>query len=292
MPYKNVKRYTRSPAILAHNNANYFTKSITLENTNVPLDDNDERTIPSGAIVSKVDGKYRFLPRVKSRNSIGTGNAEVDVTNPFSLMKNDKLYVVMPYEAISVDTAGADSDTLTITLDDDIQVEVNVTSTEANDKGKQADLIAKTVNNDLQASQKVHAVSDENDTVWILQNNIFDRSTLATSASGSIIVSFVRNSGNLRLNNTAIGTVSSIDRVNQKVTLTSNAGLSVPADVSIGVRNAEMIGVIVEDYDMTIANVQNLAPCTHSMGIYKNRLPHYDEDVDYQLENITFGNKF
>lgn len=294
MPFVKRQQYKKSPEIVAFNNGNYFTRSITLENKNVPLDDNDARTVPAGAIISEVNNNYRFLPRVNTTQNIATGATQLNVSNPFSLKIGDVLDVVLPYEIIEVGTAGSTGDTVTVTVNSDIVVTAYVTADENGDKVKNADLIASQINSNLQASRHVSAYSDGVDSVWVTAKNIFDRPSIAVSTSGVGVFNLIRNSGSIYLQTTSIGAITAIDRVNGTVTIDAPSGLSniVPSDMPIGVRDANILGLICNDYDMTDKYVQNFALLTQSNGVYKNRLPYLDDDVESQLSQIVFGEKF
>jgi len=294
MPFVKRQQYNKSPEIVAFNNGNYFTRSITLENKNVPLDDNDARTVPAGAIISEVNGNYRFLPRVKTTQNIATDATELNVSNPFSLKSGDVLDVVLPYEIILVDTAAATDDAITVTVNSDIVVNMTSTADQNVDKAKTADFIASGINNNLQASRHVTAYSDGIDSVWVTAKSIFNRPSISASNAGTGILSLVRNSGDVYLQNTSIGTITAIDRVNGTLTIASQSGLSnvVPSNMPIGVRDANILGLICHDYDMTDKYVQNFGLLTQSNGVFKNRMPYLDNDVEYQLSQIVFGEKF
>lgn len=292
MPFVKRQQYNKSPEIIAFNNGNYFTKSITLENKNVPLDDNDSRTIPAGTIISEIEGTYRFLPRVKTTQNVATDATELNVSNPFSLKAGDDLYVVLPYEIVTVGTAASTDDVMTVTINGDIVVTAKATADEDSDKAATANFLASKINNNFQASHHVTAFSDGVDKVWVMANNIFSRPSIAVDNAGTGTLSV--GDANVYLNTTSIGTVSSIDRVNEKVIIESQSGLSniIPSGVAIGVRDAKVLGLICHDYDMTDKYVQNFGLLTKSNGVFKNRLPYLDTDVEYQLSEIVFGEKF
>lgn len=286
MTYKKVQNYKTPPSILAFSNGNFYGESITISNEKLQLDEDGERNLPNGVVVVKdTADKIRFLPRVKATEKITTSDSVLNVTEPFAISVGDELEIVLPYSVATVSgfTAG---ETVSLSVNEQ-SVSVVAEAVDADNSGV-ATKLKNEINSNRSVNNQVSAVSNGAE-IYILGANITATHDIAVTSDVSLTLTLSHaTNGKLTKESTSVGTVSSVDRANNTITLDANSAVEFIQDVPIGVVIKEIRGIIEHEYNMTDMTKHNFSLLTQSNGVFSNRMPYVDSDVKSELSGIRF----
>lgn len=281
MSYRKMMTFDTDKAILAFATGNIFGKSITLAENGIPFDANGNKTIPSGIFVAeKADGTYRFLPRASVTTAIATSSPTIAVSPVIPFEVGEALYILEPYTVLTI-TAVSATQTQTITIN-------GVTASAVASNTVNADLavlVANAVNNTLGINNIAYAIASGDD-VYLFPKD--GKSLLGVTEGGTATATL--SAATMAYNNTAIGTISSIDAVAKTITLGANAAVAVPVGAKIGTRNIKsIVGMCLGSMDLTEQNRVNLAILTESSGVREHLLPYFEEGFRQLFPKIIFS---
>lgn len=281
MSYRKMMTFDTDKAILAFATGNIFGKSITLAENGIPFDANGNKTIPSGIFVAeKADGTYRFLPRAKVTTAITTNSPSIAVSPVIPFEVGEALYILEPHTILTITAVEADN-TQTITIN-------GVTATATASTSVNADLavlVANAVNNTGGINTLAYAIAS-GDSVYLFPKD--GKSLLGVTEGGTATATL--SGATMAYNNTAIGTIASINAVAKTITLGANATVAVPVGVNIGTRNIKsVVGMCLGSMDLTEQNRVNLAILTESSGVREHLLPYFEEGFRQLFPKIIFS---
>lgn len=285
MAYIKQKKYPTPKALFAYSSGNECTRNATLTGDFIQPDADGDKVVPQGMFLSLVGTDYRYLPRTTTTAAITASSTTSFTATPvFQLKANDVLYVVEPFAAITI-SAIASSQTLTVTVAGRSRVVTSATATAATFAiAVAADLNTAPYLKDLvyacAAGAKVYLFAKDGRTEYTL--------AIATTGTAAIDGSVTK----LTVNNTAVGTVLSVNVATSTVTLTAAAGVTLPIGAHIGVLVNEIIGIDECQRDFTDQVRQNVGVYTESQGVRQQFVPYLDGDVQSALPGLVFGTKF
>lgn len=281
MSYRKMQRFDTDKALLAFSSGNIFGKSITLEENGIPFDENGNKSVPSGMFVAeKADGSYRFLPRATVKTAIATNSPTIAVSPVIPFEVGEALYILEPHTILTI-TAVTAAQTQTITVN-------GITATATASTGVNADLailVANAVNTTGGINSEIYAIAS-GDSVYLFPKD--GKSLLGVTEGGTATATL--SGATMAYNNTAIGTIASINAVAKTITLGANAAVAVPVGVNIGTRNIKnIIGMCVGGMDLTEQNRVNLAILTESSGVREHLLPYFEEGFRKMFPKVIFS---
>lgn len=289
MTFKSQQSYNTPPSILAFSCGNFYGRNATVSNEKVQIGKNDERNVPAGAVVcTDASGMVRFLPRVKATEKVTTVDATFPVSNPYAVAPGDVLEIVLPYSIVTVSAFGA-GNTVTVAVDGNV-VSLDTVAEDTDNAGV-ASRLATLINADRAANKLVSAVAN-GDEVYVIGNSILSSHDIAVTSNLTTLTLSHATGDKLTKESTAVGTVSSVDRVNGTITLTATSAVEFIQDVPVGVKVNKIHGISEHTHNMTVKSMLHLSLLTDSEGVYEQRLPYFDSDIADELPGIRFDTKF
>lgn len=282
MSYRKMMTFDTDKAILAFSCGNVFGKSITLVEGGIPFDANGNKTVPSGMFVAEnADGTYRFLPRATVTTAIADNtSATIAVSPVIPFEVGEALYILEPHTVLTI-TAVTATQTQTITINGATASAVASTAVNAD----LAVLVADAVNNTTPINSFAYATAS-GDSVFLFPKD--GKSLLGVTEGGTATATL--SAATMAYNNTAIGTIASIDAVAKTITLGANAVGAVPEGANIGTRNIKsVVGMCLGSMDLTEQNRVNLAILTESSGVREHLLPYFEEGFRQMFPKIIFS---
>lgn len=238
-------------------------------------------------------GKARLLPRTRLTTLSATNSTALVIaanTAP-AFVANDVLHVLAPHAIVTFTATWANNDTATVVLNG---ITFSYTVTGFSTLAALATAFAATLNADQRFSQIALAVTN-GAAVWILAKDLKSLYSISTQPSdttaGDGTLPVTGSATALAYNNTAIGTVSSINHATNTITLAANAGLAVPAGVAIGVRTVKPTGLIGKPHDFTSTiyfpgDGDNELGVYHSGSVYRARIPYVDGEIEQMFPEL------
>ena len=282
MSYKNLISYPVDKALLAFADGNQFGKSITVVGSNIPLNGEGKRFIPSGLFVAEnADGTYRFLPRAKVTTAITTAMTSISVSPVEGFKVGDVLYTTYPSTTLTISAAAiAETQSLTIA-----GVTVTVTAT-TNVAADLAALLETAIKANMTLNSLIRVVR----VAGVLRLEPLDGKTLYGVTEGGTATGSL-SAATMAYTATAIGTITAIDPTAKTLTLAAVAGVAVPVGVTIGAEVKGIVGLTCGSMDFTQQNRINVAVLTKSGGVREHLLPYFEEGFRSLFPQVLFSDK-
>jgi hypothetical protein len=282
MSYKNLISYPVDKALLAFADGNQFGKSITVVGSNIPLNDEGKRLIPSGLFVAEnADGTYRFLPRAKVTTAITTAMTSISVSPVEGFKVGDVLYTTYPSTTLTI-SAPAIGETQSLTIAG-VTVTVTATTTVAADL---AELLETAIKANMTLNSLVRVVR----AAGVLRLEPLDGKTLYGVTEGGTATGAL-SAATMAYTATAIGTITAIDPTAKTLTLAAVAGVAVPVGATIGAEVKGIVGMSCGSMDFTQQNRINVAVLTKSGGVREHLLPYFEEGFRSLFPQVLFSDK-
>ncbi len=251
---------------------------------NIAINDQERRLVPQGIwAVDMPDGTARFLPRAKVANTaVTTGSPTVEVGTDLAsvFLPGDVIYAVGNYSVLTI-TSVAVGQTVVLDIGDYADVLIATSTTAVN-----ADFaveVADAINSNLPLSRILKAVAT-GDTVYLYSPDAVTTTSVAVDGTSTATASL--SAANLLPNNTALGTIQSIDGVAGTLTLAANSAIAVPVGVPVGAKYKQLLGLVLHARDFTEMNQQNLAILSVSSGVKEGFIPYVDSEIKKALPKI------
>jgi hypothetical protein len=288
MPSVRRRRYRNDPAIFA--DSNYTSgNNITIDGSGIQVNaTSTEKEVRAGMFVCKVGNDFRYLPRTDVTAGATTSEAVITVDIPEVFKVGDVLYPVELYALITLGGTIASTESMTITISGVTNTFVSTsTSLDAMATG-----LVNAINNHPITKQLVRAVANAS-TIWIYGlDGISNYSVAVAENSASGTITITTGGAALVVPNTAIGTISSINMTNDRITLTANAAIAVPVGMKIGVRIDDFYGLDVSSRNFTDFAIAEIATYECANAVRTQFLPYLDGDVRRRLPRMKFAEKF
>lgn len=286
---RNNGTFAVDPAILVNVGAdiNVANRNCNITDEFITLNNESKFQVPAGLFVARMtDGKERFLPRAKSRAAVTASSTTTLTLSPYNIFKpGDVLHTVEPYVTLTITTVSA-AQTVTVT---EAGVTATATATTTNTTTTAQEVVA-AINSTPLLNEKVYALNAAN-VVYIYAKDGVSLYTLTTG--GTVTSAALGNSGVMAHNNTAVGTILSINHLTGVATLSAAATVTVPIGANLGVRGIQEIeGLHIHAVDFTVIKSHPLSLYAHSVGVRTQLLPYFDFTLIRRFPNISFGTVF
>lgn len=286
---RNNGSFNRDSAILVNVGAdiNVANRNCYVTSDYITLNNEAKSEVPAGLFVATMtSGVDRFLPRTKTRTAVTASSTTTVTLSPYNIfVPGDVLHTVEPYVTLTVTTVSA-AQTVTVTLNG---VTATATATTSNTTTTASEVVT-AINNTPLLKDDVYALNAAN-VIYIYAKDGKSLYTLTTG--GTVTSAALGNSGVMAHNNTAIGTISSINYVTGVATLTAAATATVPIGANLGVRGiSEIKGLHIHAVDFTVIKSQPLSLYADSAGVRTQLLPYFDFTLIKALPKLTFGTTF
>lgn len=286
---RNQGSFAVDPAILGNVGAdiNVANRNATITDEYITLNSDSKYQVPAGLFVATMtNGDQRFLPRAKSLAAV-TGSSTTTLTlSPYNIFKvGDVLHTVEPYVTLTITTVSA-AQTVTVTLNGVI---ATATATTTNTTTTASEVVT-AINTTPLLKDHIYALNVAN-VVYIYAKDGKSLYTLTTG--GTVTSAALGNSGVMTHNNTAIGTILSINHLTGVVTLTAAATATVPIGANLGVRGiSEIKGLHIHAVDFTVIKTHNLSLYTVASTVRTQLLPYFDYTLINTFPKMLFGRTF
>ena len=275
------------PPILANTGAdiNVATGNVTMTNQYISPNSDLKIAVPAGLFVAETTpGNFRYLPRTTNQALVTSGSSTTVTLSPYNVfVAGDTLSVVEPYTVLTISAVSV-SQTVTVTVNgvtSTTTADTSVTTTTASE-------VAANINATPLLSYYVFAIANAN-TVYLYAK---DGITLYTVNVGGTATASLSASA-MAFNNTAIGTISSINYITGVATLTGTATATVPIGAHLGMTVLNILGLDIHARDFTIIQRQNISLYSRAVAVRTQFLPYYDGDIERRFRGlIKFGQKF
>jgi len=279
--YKNVYGFARPPLKFAEGvrcNEQGFFKS-----THVSANSNGKKVVPAGTFVAEViknDGTVedRPLPRGQVKTAATTSDTVLEFQQATqNFIAGDELYLTHPYATLTVTGTGLGSISYQ-------GATYSFTPVSAANAGEAAIEFANHLNKTSLRTWFEFYHDENNDAVYVVARNgstLYEVTAGGTLGSGAV---------SLTLNDTALGTVISVDVDNNKVTLGSTLTASVFQGAYVGVKVSRIKGMYYPEVDLDLTDRPQYSHGLATEGtVSLSNVPYFDSSFFNDLKNLTVG---
>lgn len=291
--YLSIKRFSNGKPIIFGSNNLRTPYSVSMSEQHIRQAFSGKRLVPEGMFIASVNNVAKFLPRTKLVNATVTTTPTITLKAPcFQFTQGDVLYANAGYGELIFAGNPAASDVVTVVINNiNYAVTVGASPTPV------------TV-----AAAWITANSSALTTAGITATQRASTGSVILTATDAHKVFSFSSNGNFRaeLNSTEpgclgssilpLGTILAIGNPdvneNRIITLAANSSMVLPANISVGVKFDEILGIYPDPLDFTDEPVMHIAPICGADGVYENNLPYIDKEIKSIMSDLKINNKF
>lgn len=263
------------------------TTSVLLTRDRLGSDDDNKKSFPAGAVISRIGTAYHIYPASKVTAAFSTGAATGTVELPRVFKAGDVLTVPDGHHVITITGTWTTGGNVNVTLPNGF-VKAIATGAGGSNPMTTTQVAAKValeLNNDPVASDLLFTTNIANVVYAFNKREMNSASFAVASTSNASDLALVT-----RPPGTVVGTILSYTNAGV-ITLTGNAAIAVPIGANVAVAVNEIVGIYPQPIDLTYQPTQSIAPIITGR-IYQTALPYFSDRIRRSLPKIKFAEKF